>query len=125
MTDKPALPDKQKAKNAPDVATTIDAPAVAQNGVGEGASDPRQDSFDARFAKLTNGFGQACEQEGVEIAIAIAIHPEEKHPIIFMRGHQYDVGVLLADVLRQFSRRLIGPLNANPNYEPEEDENDE
>ncbi len=117
MTDKPALPDKQ---TVPDVATTVDTPVVAQNRAGEGAPNLRQDSFDARFERLTDGFGQACEQDGVETAIAIAIHPEEKRPIVFMRGHQYDVAVLLADILREFSRRLIGPLNANPNYEPED-----
>ncbi len=120
MIDKPEVSNKQKLNNQPSEATT-DTHVEPENGAGENASDSRQDSFDARFAKLTDGFGQACEQEGVETAIAIALHPKEQHPIVFIRGHQYDAGVLLANLLRQLTRQLIGPLNANPNYEPEGD----
>lgn len=121
MADKTALLSKQKLQPTPDDGVGQGTITDAENGVGEGQQDSRQNSFDVLFAKLTDGFGQACEQEGIETAIAIAIHPGEKHPIVFIRGHQYDAGVLLANVLRQMSRSLIGPLNANPNYEPEEE----
>lgn len=95
MTDRTALPEPG---NSP------------ENEAGEGVHDPRQAIFANRFAKLTDGFGQACEQEGVETAIAIAIHPGEKHPIVFIKGHQYDVGVLTARVLKIITRALMDPL---------------
>lgn len=105
MTDKTALPDKQNTQTD------------AENEVGEGVSDPRQTIFDARFAKLTDGFGQACEQEDVALAIAIAIHPEEKHPIIFIKGHEYDIAKLLTSLLKEMTRNLINGLNPDPDYE--------
>lgn len=89
-----------------------------KNGDGDHTPDSRQTIFDARFANLTDGFGQACEQEGVQTAIAIAIHPGEKHPIVFLRGHEYDVTVLLSAIQRQLTRSLLAPLD--PNYEAEE-----
>ena len=67
--------------------------------------------FAERFESLTNGFGEACEKHSVPIAIAIAIHPQEELPIIFIRGHQYDVASLLASVLRSMRRDLMSELD--------------
>lgn len=122
MADKTALQDQRKITTAQDEGTPQAHQGNTENGAGEGRPDPRQISFDARFAALTDGFGQACEQEGVEIAVAIAIHPKEKHPIVFVRGHQYDVTVLLTTVQRHFTRDLMAPLNPSPDYEPDGDD---
>lgn len=72
-----------------------------------------QATFEAKFHLLTDGFGQACENEGVELAIAIAIHPEHDQPIILLRGHQYDVTSLLATVLKKFKQDLLNELNTD------------
>ncbi len=108
MADKTALLEQDN------VADT--AQIEPENASGDGTKDHRQDIFDARFALITDGFGKACEQEGIEIAIAIAIHPKEKHPIVFIRGHQYDVATLTASVLRQITKDLLAPLNPDPHY---------
>lgn len=110
MTDGTALPNrlppaKSTAEDAPK-----DTTADAQKGVVEGHADPRQAIFDARFATLTDGFGQACEREGVTTAVAIAVHPDEPHPIIFIRGHQYDAASLLARVMRAIRNELYAGL---------------
>lgn len=123
MTDRAALPDQRNDRTTPDGGTTGNDPRGTKNGTGEGHLDPRLDSFDARFAALTDGFGEACEREGVTTAIAIAIHPEEKNPIIFIRGHQYDVSVVLTDVQRYLVRKLLAPFN--PSYEQGEEEADD
>lgn len=119
MTDKTALQGQQRHATIQDNNNPRTTLGDTENVVGESLPDSRQISFDARFTILTDGFGQACEQEGVQTAIAIAIHPDEKHPIVFVRGHQYDASVILAEVLRHFTRDLLGPLNPSPNYEPE------
>lgn len=118
MSNKTALPNSPTTENG----TNNSDPTNAKNGVGEDAPDSRQDSFDARFTALTDGFGQACEQEGVELAVAIAIHPNEEHPIIFIRGHEYDAATIIASLLRNLTRRLLAPLNTNPNYEHDHEE---
>lgn len=85
MTDKTQLPtDAEDHKNGPD------------------GSDNKshQTIFDALFAEVMNGFGASCEQQAIPTAIAIAVHPEHKQPLIFIRGHHYDVAVLLAQLLR-------------------------
>lgn len=120
MTDKAALPNKQNTYTTPDNDISRDIPTGIENGVGEGVSDPRQTIFDARFAKLTDGFGQACEQENVTLAVAIAIHPEEKHPIVFIKGHEYDIAKLLTRLLREMTRNLMTGLNPDPNYEEDD-----
>lgn len=117
MTNKTALPHAQNTHTTPDDSNSQNTPIGTENGVGEGVSDPRQTIFDARFAKLTDGFGQACEHEQVDLAIAIAIHPEEKHPIVFIKGHEYDIAKLLANLLREITRNLMTGLNPDPNYE--------
>lgn len=69
-----------------------------------------QDIFDKRFNILTNEFGKACESEGVELAIAVAIHPEEDIPIIYAKGHPYDIAVLLSKVLSKLKSDLLKDL---------------
>lgn len=73
--------------------------------------DERQRIFDERFQALTNGFGEACEQQNITTAFAIAIHPEEEHPLIFARGHRYDVAALIAGFLRQLKAQLDEELD--------------
>ena len=78
------------------------------------SAEQKQRIFDERFDALTNGFGKACEEHNVPVAIAIAIHPKEDHPIVFARGHQYDVASLLASVLRGLKQELISGLSIEP-----------
>lgn len=80
----------------------------------DSSSEENQAIFDQRFNDLTNDFGRACEKNGVETAIAIAIHPEEQHPIIFVRGHKYDIATLLATILRNLKSEIISELDSNP-----------
>lgn len=70
-----------------------------------------QGIFAERFDVLMNGFGQACEQNEVAISIAIAIHPKEEQPMVFIRGHHYDAAKLIAFVLRKLKIDLLQELD--------------
>ncbi len=113
MIDKTALPEN-----------TIASTGISEN-VGEGAKSERladasvsqQGIFDQRFSTVMDPFGQQCERCGIETAIAIAIHPGENHPMVFVRGHQYDIASLLAEVLKQMKKQLYTGLNSEPRYE--------
>jgi hypothetical protein len=91
-----------------------------------------QDIFDAKFHRLMDVFGEACEEEGIEVAIAIAMFPplvevvgEENakemgekntspfHPMVFYRGHLADVAALQASVLRGMKAELINALRTD------------
>jgi hypothetical protein len=77
----------------------------------DGDSECRQGIFDELFQSLMGGFGQACEENGVEVAIAIARHPQIKEPIVFYRGHIVDAASLSADVLRQIKQEIYEQLS--------------
>lgn len=110
MTDGTALPTRHHpAKNNAENAKS-DTTADAKNGDVEDQGDPRQAIFDERFAALTDGFGQACEQNNVGLAIAIAIHPDEAQPMVFIKGHPYDVAALTARVLKALRDDLCSEL---------------
>jgi len=85
-----------------------------------------QDIFDVKFQKLMGIFGEACEKEGIELAVAIAMFPplnkEETdklvqnghsplHPMVFYRGHLADVAALQANVLRGMKAEIINSMN--------------
>lgn len=71
----------------------------------------RQRIFEERYSNLTNEFAEACEREGVDIAVAIAAHPEEEFPIVFIRGHKYDVASIMAYVMRSIKSNINEELN--------------
>ena len=76
--------------------------------------DDHQSIFEERFATLMNGFGETCEANNVQTAIAIAIHPEEEMPIVFIRGGEYDTARLLAYVLKGIRQQINRELDTNP-----------
>jgi hypothetical protein len=75
--------------------------------------EQRQAIFDALFEELTNGFGEACEKHDINTAIIIARHPDYNHPIVFARGHQYDVSALVAGVLRGLKAEIANQLRTD------------
>jgi hypothetical protein len=70
-----------------------------------------QTMFEQRFNALMNGFGEACESNKIDISIAIAIHPQEEKPLVFIRGDEYDVARLMAVVLRQLKHQVLRELD--------------
>ena len=75
----------------------------------------RQDIFEEKFQALMNGFGEACQKEGVNVAITIASHPELDQPIVFYRAnHIAEAGALMAGVLRQIKSELFADLDTEP-----------
>jgi|GEM_PF-3486555 len=75
----------------------------------------RQDMFEETFQTLMNGFGEACEKEGVEVAIAVAKHPDFKQPMVFYKaGHIVDAASLMAEILRQIKTELFADLDTEP-----------
>jgi phosphopantothenate synthetase len=62
--------------------------------------------FDEQFDRLMGDFSKACDKEQVKVAVAIAMHPDHDSPIILTRGHDYNVAMLLAQLLRELKYRL-------------------
>ncbi len=94
--------------------TQDSSPPQAQTKEPLHSSDGKDNQrFEQLFDELTNGFGEACERQSVSTALAIAIHPNEKHPIIFMRGHKYDVAIILAKVLKSLKAEMQEELNTD------------
>lgn len=67
--------------------------------------------FEERFNALMNGFGDACESQNINLAVAIAVHPKENEPLVFVRGDEYNVARVLAYVLKRMKADLIADLN--------------
>ena len=70
-----------------------------------------QSIFESQFHALTDGFGQACEDHKVEVAFAVAIHPDNPSPIVFAKGHPYDVAVLVTRVLNNIRSQMLQELD--------------
>jgi hypothetical protein len=81
------------------------------DSTGDTREDSRQDIFDEQFQALMDGFGEACEEQNIEVAIAIAKHPSKEEPIVFFRGHLVDAASLAAGVLRQIKQQVFEQLN--------------
>lgn len=101
--------DESKSQN--DVNDTLNDPQDTNGGVHQ---DDRQRIFEERFSTLMNGFGEACESENVEVAVAIAVHPDENEPVVFVRGSELDTARLLAYVLRSMKEKIDLELDTNP-----------
>ena len=76
-----------------------------------------QEQQEHLFNTLTNGFGEACVANNVHTAIAIAVHPSQKQPIVFVRGHKYDIATLLAMILRSLKNEINEELNTDANMD--------
>ena len=107
MTDKNAPLDDQTIQEEAEVDSKDDH--------GDGSENHRQDIFEETFERLMNGFGEACEREGVEIAVAIAKHPNHEEPLVFYRAHHIvDAASLMAGVLRQIKGQVFSDLDTEP-----------
>jgi hypothetical protein len=106
------MPEELPVQPAHDVAGTplanvsSDAEESTQNVEGDDRENHRQGIFDERFSALMDGFGAACEANNIELAVAIAIHPDEQNPLVFMRGSLYENATLLAHFLRILKRKI-------------------
>lgn len=77
----------------------------------EPSSTDSQTMFEQRFDALMNGFGKACEENGVSVSLAIAVHPEEDMPLVFIRGEEYEVARVVAAVYRQLKNQIMQELD--------------
>ncbi len=59
--------------------------------------------------KLFDIFGEACENEGIKLAVAIIL--KEGEPQVFYKGHMMDVAVLVAAILREMKSRIAEQLD--------------
>lgn len=73
----------------------------------------RQRIFDERFHALMDKFGKSCDKHNVDVAIAIADHPDEDVPLVFMRGDIYKTAALLAHVLRNMKAKILRDLDTD------------
>lgn len=72
----------------------------------------RQAIFDEIFSKLMDKFGEACQNEKITNAIAIAKHPDFDQPMVFyVAPHIIDAATLMATVLRQVKTQINNDLN--------------
>ena len=78
----------------------------------EQAEQDRQAIFDEKFQKVMDKFGEACMDEGITCAIAVAKHPEFDEPMVFyVAPHIVDAASLMAKVLRQIKTQVMNDLN--------------
>jgi hypothetical protein len=85
----------------------------AQKPQQEATEKSEQDIFDELFHALMDNFGEDCEKNSVELAIAIAQHPDHQRPMVFYRGHLIEAASLAADVLRQVKHELFQRLDTD------------
>jgi hypothetical protein len=67
--------------------------------------------FDENNPDVLDEFGQLCEQVGINTAIAIIQDKDTGKPMVFVRGHLYDVGCLTSTVLQGIKADLMRGLN--------------
>lgn len=65
------------------------------------------DIFEETHIKALDVFGQACQDEGLNTAIAIVEHPQTGRPVIFVRGHIYDVTVQTVAVANDLKQEIL------------------
>lgn len=81
----------------------------SQNAVdGSGLSE--QDIFAEQSEAIMGRFAEACNQHKIETAIAVAILPGSIDPIVFYKGHLYDVGALITKIKNEIAAELISNL---------------
>lgn len=115
MPDNPSPHEKkadQRIEDSSPHGSSSNLPEDAKNARGDAGSDDHKSIFDAQFAKTMDAFGEACKEQGVSTAVAIAIHPDHNMPMIFVKGHEYDIAVLLARVLRNMKGKMFSDLDA-------------
>jgi hypothetical protein len=67
--------------------------------------------FDENPDSILDQFGINCERVGINTAIAICKDPDTGKPMVFIRGHLYDVGVLTTQVLSEIRKELVNNLS--------------
>jgi hypothetical protein len=83
--------------------------------IGDKTDKEEQGIFESRFNSLIDEFGQACEDHNVPFAFIALINPEIQSPVIFARGHAYDVAVMLHKILNKMKSELYHELE---DFEP-------
>lgn len=105
------MTDKIQLHNQPNTGNISDG--NMRNDQPDGAAEGHQGIFDELFSAVMNSFGEACEQKGIGAAIAIAEHPETKKPLVFVRGHLFDVTALGIKVINQMRAQLLSELSVS------------
>ena len=107
MTDKNEPLDDNDAQ--------VDSEVDPKDDNSDGVENHRQDIFETTFERLMNGFGEACEKEGVEVGVAICKHPDFEEPFVFYRApHIVDSATLMAKILRQIKSQIYEDLGTDP-----------
>lgn len=86
--------------------------AIEQNSIDSEKS--RQDIFEETFQSLMHPFGEACDEHGTTVSIAIAMHPDHEEPFVFYRApHIVDAATLMASVLKSIKSQILEDLDTN------------
>lgn len=68
-------------------------------------------NFDARFQPLMEAFSKHCDELQVPLAVAIILDPKiQETPLVYLRGHEYDVATLMAEIMRSLKDKLYNRL---------------
>jgi hypothetical protein len=94
---------KQPRKSKPQ--KTISDARSATNNAAE--QEDALKKFEQRHDLFMNEFRATCEKAGVPVAIAVVVDPENpKLPLVYARGHLYDQGTLLAQMLKNVRQQI-------------------
>lgn len=73
----------------------------------------KQDIFAEQFDFLIKEFDEKCNETGVEIAVAVFVHPEfPDTPMVYHRGQLFDMAELMAKTLRIMKNDIYKALEA-------------
>jgi hypothetical protein len=73
-----------------------------------------QEIFEETFQSLMQPFGKACEEHGIQCAIAIATHPDHGEPFVFYRAsHIVEAATLMAGVLKGVKSQIFEDLDTS------------
>lgn len=89
------------------------APPDTVAAADEVHAEQHQQMFEQHWSTLMSGFGEACEGESVDTAIAIAQHPKHNQPLVYIRGNDLEVAKALAKVLKEIKRMIHEELNTD------------
>ncbi len=80
----------------------------------EMTDDANQDAlkrFEQRQSEIFDSLGGTLEKENVAIAFAVVIDPKSEQPLIYYRGHLYDVMSTVIKIVGKLRNDLVEDIS--------------
>lgn len=107
MTD--SIPDNDSSDNLQFDADSSQEDINCDQEDGNNKTD--KNIFEAKFELYMDNFGKVCSANNIEIAFALVVDPSQTDPIVFTRGHIYDITKTLAQIVRYLKQQINEELD--------------